>query len=50
MSIYQWGGGIGASRIGVRVKRYKLLCTKQRSYKDILYSTENIVNIFCKFK
>ena len=28
------------------IKRHKLLCTKYINYKDMLYSTENIANIF----
>ena len=37
---YQWG-----KRKGEGIKRYKLLCIKYISYKDILYKTWNTANI-----
>ena len=37
----------GRDKLGIAVKRYKLLCRKYISYKegDILYSTGEIANI-----
>ena len=42
---YQWGEGRGRGRYGWGMKRYKLLCIKDISYKDVSYNTGNIVNI-----
>ena len=42
---YQWGEGGERPKKGI--KRYKVL---QISYKDILYDTENIDNIFNNYK
>ena len=36
----KWGG----EKQEQRIKRYKLLCIKQISYKDIMYTTGNTVN------
>ena len=37
----EWGQG----KRGPGVQRYKLLCMKEMSYKDILYNTGNIANL-----
>ena len=36
---YQWG----EARQGYGIKRYKLLCIKQISNKDILYSNKELI-------
>ena len=44
-SDYQRGEGSGKDKTGAWNSEVELLYVKERNYKDILYSTENVANI-----